>query len=304
MYNKTFKFELERGSQKKKCPNCHKKTFVLYVNNETGEYLNDTFGRCDREMKCGYFKAPSQQKEYIPVLANYTPPKPSFVPLHYVDSTFNPAQEKKNNFLKFLNTLFTSEEVNSVVGNYLISTCSHWGSPGATIFWQIDEKEKVRTGQIILYDPISGKRIKEPFSHIDWYHSLLKKKGEITEFNLYQCLFGLHLVKQNPVKKLIAIVEAPKTACIMSIVFPKYLWLATSGLSNLKQELFQPLKNKTLILYPDLGASDKWRNKAKSLIELGYHIEISELLETKADFIPPGSDIADYFILQKQKEFN
>lgn len=301
MLEKTFKYELERGSNKYKCPNCHRKTFVRFVNNDTGEYITGTFGRCDREQKCGYFNIPSMgNNNYIAMPIKLIPPEPSFISLHHVNSTFEPDREKDNNFIKFLNTLFSPKEVNTVVQNYLISTCSYWGSSGATIFWQIDEQERVRTGQIILYDSISGKRKKKPFSHIFWYHSLLKKNKEIVNFNLSQCLFGLHLVNQHPDKALIAIVESPKTACIMSIIFPKYLWLATCGLSNLKPALFHSLRKKILVLYPDLGASDIWKKKAQNLISLGYKLQISDFMEKRKAFVPEGSDIADYFIMKHE----
>ena len=46
-------------SRKFICPNCNKKTFVKFIDNETNHYLNPNDGRCDRESKCGYFKKPS-----------------------------------------------------------------------------------------------------------------------------------------------------------------------------------------------------------------------------------------------------
>lgn len=33
---------------------------------------------------------------------------------------------------------------------YRIGTSNHW--PNATIFWQIDQQQKVHTGKIMLYD--------------------------------------------------------------------------------------------------------------------------------------------------------
>ncbi|WP_353845343.1 PG0870-related protein [Candidatus Brachybacter algidus] len=39
---------LEKGS-KNILPDCSKKTFVRYVDMETGDYLPEQYGRCDRE---------------------------------------------------------------------------------------------------------------------------------------------------------------------------------------------------------------------------------------------------------------
>ena len=48
-----------RASNKHICPNCGKKTFVRYVDSETGAYLGDLVGKCDREDKCGYHYSPA-----------------------------------------------------------------------------------------------------------------------------------------------------------------------------------------------------------------------------------------------------
>jgi hypothetical protein len=55
---KDFRYKLEKGSKKHVCPNCNKKTFVYYIDIETGEYLTDNYGRCDRENKCGFHVLP------------------------------------------------------------------------------------------------------------------------------------------------------------------------------------------------------------------------------------------------------
>lgn len=40
---------------------------------------------------------------------------------------------------------------------YRIGTSNHW--PNATIFWQIDQQQKVHTGKIMLYDYHTGHRV-------------------------------------------------------------------------------------------------------------------------------------------------
>ena len=94
---------------------------------------------------------------------------------------------------------------------YRIGTSNHW--PNATIFWQIDQQQKVHTGKIMLYDYYTGHRVKDPFNHIAWVH----KSENTKNFHLKQCLFGLHLLR--PDTKIVAIVEAEKTAVVASIFF-------------------------------------------------------------------------------------
>ena len=39
-------------------PNCNKKTFIYYIDAETGDYLPQQYGCCDRESKCSYHLNP------------------------------------------------------------------------------------------------------------------------------------------------------------------------------------------------------------------------------------------------------
>lgn len=66
-----FKYTLDKSSKKFICPNCNKKSLVLYIDTETDNYLVDDFGRCDRETNCGYHKAPPKERKYflIPFLS-------------------------------------------------------------------------------------------------------------------------------------------------------------------------------------------------------------------------------------------
>ena len=59
----TFKYSLDKSSKKFVCPNCSKKTFVLYVDTEMGNFLPPDFGKCDREQNCKYHKAPPKGKK-------------------------------------------------------------------------------------------------------------------------------------------------------------------------------------------------------------------------------------------------
>jgi hypothetical protein len=49
---KTYRYILDKSSKKFPCPVCLKKTFVKYIENETGEYIAGNYGKCDREANC------------------------------------------------------------------------------------------------------------------------------------------------------------------------------------------------------------------------------------------------------------
>lgn len=154
--------------------------------------------------------------------------KPQSKPVSYIDTrVFEKSLRKhdNNNFVVWLKSLDIGEAtVNELIKKYRVGTSKHW--QGATVFWQIDKAGKIRTGKIMLYNKETGKRVKKPYVHVTWLHSVLKLK----DFNLKQCFFGEHLLalpeNQN---KPVAIVESEKTAIVATAYFPKYVWIATGG---------------------------------------------------------------------------
>lgn len=287
-------YSLAKTSKKYPCPRCHKKRFVPYVNMDTNEILNLHVGRCDREVKCGYHMKP---KEYFQnsstTRLNNTKQSISYtLPSKYVDLSLK--QYNKNSFVAFLNNHFNKEVVEERLFNYKVGTSKRW--KGATVFWQIDRFNRIRTGKIMQYDAHTGKRIKEPYTKIDWVHNVLKKEKQLpTTFELKQCLFGEHLVvQQESLNKPVAIVESEKTAIIMAITYPKYVWLACGSLSNININLFQPIKTKEIILFPDKGCFNKWKSKSTLLLNVGFKITTANVLEQFT--LPNGSDLADLFL--------
>lgn len=297
-----YKYSLHKKSIKHRCPNCEKKRFVLYINNETKEYLNFKVGRCDREISCGYHYKPKQyfldndlqykSKRNVNTIAEVR--STSFHSKEIFNKTLMNYQN--NNFIRSLYSNFSRNEIKKMAITYKIGTAYFWYN--GTIFWQLDINNKIRGGKIISYQK-NGKRTK----YINWVHSYLLKQKRIKEFNLKQCFFGEHLINQN--NKIIAIVESEKTACIMSMLFDKYLWLASGSLSGLNIEKMKVLKNKKIVLYPDLGINSKnitpynlWKTKCEEYKNIGYDISISNLLEEKSsrEQKEKGLDIADFYI--------
>jgi hypothetical protein len=192
-----------------------------------------------------------------------------------------------DNLTAFLLDNFSFDEVDKAISDYyLTGTNLCWKN--ATMFWQIDNKEHIRGAKIMLYNEHTGKRVKEPYNHINWLHKAIKEPN----FNLCQCLFGLHLINKD-YQKNIAIVESEKTAIIMSIFLPDFIWLATGSKSNFKFELFEPLKKRSCFAFPDKGEFANWSNKAKELKSKGFKIEVSNILEQTS--FKNGFDLVDYY---------
>lgn len=304
-----YKYSLDKSSKKFICPNCGKRRFVRYLNQITNEYLEDAYGRCDRETSCGYHNSPKQNESIALVNIEKVNITPDFIDPSLVKQSLK--KYNNNNFANFLNKHFAKQEVENCITKYNIGTSKHW--EGATVFWQINQNQKVHTGKIILFDENTGKRVKNPFPHINWAHKKINKD----KFNLKQCLFGLHLYKkvfatslQKPTTTLlqdhnitIAIVESEKTAIIMSLFIPEYLWMATGSKQNLKLQLLEPLKNENIVVYPDKGEFEDWSKKVNELQKEGFKIKCSSLVEN-SDF-ETGTDLADiYFAMKKNTPKN
>ncbi len=288
------------------CPSCGKKNaFTRYLDLEKKEYVAIEVGKCNREQKCGYHLTP---KEFFQSQTSFA------IDHSNQNTTINPAVLRQvafrakqktqpasfieeelflksleglhpNNFLIFLESIIGNAAVAEVMGKYKIGTSKKW--KGATVFWQIDEQNKVRTGKMMLYNRLTGKKKK-----VNWVHSVLR----LQDFNLKQCLFGLHLLNSDK-QKAIAIVESEKTAVIASIAFPEFIWMATGGLKNLKRDMVRPLANRKVILFPDAGCYNTWN---ETVADLPPNIQylISDLVEKKstAEEKRDGWDIADYIL--------
>jgi len=333
------------------CPSCKAKlSFTQYLDGTTHKPIHDNVGKCNRESKCGYHYTPKQyfidnplapslveragERSLSPPLGAgwvgskpIEPPRPmGTIPFSYVQKSAS----YKSNFVRFLFDYFSDDQIHNAVENYAL---------GATnlkevIFWQIDITGKVRTGKIMQYNPGTGRRIKHESGAIDWVHNKLKQKKQLPEdFNLQQCFFGEHLLKIYP-NKYIAIVESEKSAIIASCIVPDMIWLAAGSLNGLSIEKCQALKGRNVMLYPDLGAFEKWSQKAQIInslspsntqkvgflspsgestrrgIEvgegLGVRCSISTLLEDEAtdNDRANGLDIADFIIAEFKSKKN
>jgi hypothetical protein len=262
---------------------------------EFGSYISAEFGRCDRSNSCGYYKYP--QKSESNVKLDLTLPNvvelrkkegpPSAIEEKYVKQSLK--EYDINSFYLFLSHLFSASQINEVFALYKVGTSKKWN--GATVFWQISIDHQVRTAKVIKYDPITGKRIKQPIPLMTWAHKLLKLK----DFNLKQVLFGEHLLNQFPLKT-VCIVESEKTAIIMAIKHQKYLWLATGGKSELKADKLNVLIGRNVVVFPDTDFHNDWLEKSESIYkQINLNLVVSSFLLncTIAIDQKKGYDLAD-----------
>ncbi len=318
MYAPPYLQKYKGISTRHTCPQCGKKqSFTLYFDGNTHQPINNKVGKCNRESKCGYHYTPKQffndnpqlnettkqvcDLHYsVPFIAKQQISLPiGTIPFSYVERSAS----YQSNFVRFLCEFLTTEQISSIGDKYALGATKN----KEIIYWQIDITGKVRTGKIMQYDPLTGKRIKHESGAIDWVHNKLKKSGTLPEdYNLQQCFFGEHLLALHP-EAVVCIVESEKSALISAAIFPEQVWLATGGIGNLSIEKCQVLKNRNIILYPDLNAFAKWSEKAKEIQkQCNCTVSVSNILEINATPLAKaqGLDIADFIINQLKNKLD
>lgn len=272
------------------CPLCHKRTFVRYINNDTHKYLEDVYGRCDRESKCGYHNKPAQQlyetqRNTESCNINYQSElsQPSYIDHETIIKHMG--RYDNNSFILGLKDRFGDEKTKKAVDNYVLGTLE--SDHNKIIFWQLDSQLQCRGGKLLHYDRSSLKRS----GYITWMHQVLG----LQNFHLRQCLFGEHLITSKT--DHVIVVESEKTAIIGSIVLDQYTWVATGGKTSSVYNKLQVLKDKPITLIPDLDAVKDWKLIASKL--KGFtSVQVNDYIVTIAtkEDIKAQYDIGDYLL--------
>lgn len=233
-----------RGSKYYPCPNCGKRRFKPYCTPDGKPVNAAMYGRCQREVKCGYHLPPNsnKMKRYV---SDYVPLQNFYLPDFYVTKYLN------NVHFSTLLTFFNKRKINftpifqeyKVGGTYT----------GKTVFFQYDGS-KWRVGKQMEY--VNGHRS----GHFWWLHKDKALGYDEKKHCLSMCFFGTHLINKYPDKQ-IAIVESEKTALFCAGVFPQFVWLATGGRTMLNTQHLHKLHKREVYLFPDTDSIDYWSSK-------------------------------------------
>ena len=311
------------------CPACGKPhCYTRYLDTDTGELLPDEYGRCDREANCGHHRNPYHagpgaasyaQQVQFDAKPNHPAPAavkrahrplavPAVVSIPYEVFTATLGHYERNTLAQLLRGHFGLGVADELLSRFHIGTSAHW--PGACVFWLLDTHGRVRGGQVVLYDA-TGHTVKEPRRCTTWAHTALaqhyQRRGHpappwLAEYVEHgqksPCLFGLPQLATAPAGQPVALVESAKTAMLATPYFPRYVWLATMGLSYLTPDRMEPLRGRRIVLWPDAGCLKNWQTKADELCRLGYDVGVSDKLENLAtdDERHAGIDLADVLL--------
>lgn len=320
--NRDYRYRLDNSRPRIKvtCPACGRaRKLVRYVDTQTGQFLANYVGKCDRIFKCGYhytpsdyfrdrpwlietssWQQPTSRLQQTPKRVESTRPT-SFIDPCLMDETVKHCQS--STLFQFLSSLWGDEETLRLFRLYNVGATHKMNY--ATVFWQTDINGRVRTGKVMIYGN-DGHRIKaNGVASITWMHRMKAVADSQHNFNLVQCFFGEHLLMAYPDTKVM-IVESEKSAIIAAHYYPQFLWLASGGCCGcLNQSASQILKGREVWLVPDLDAEERWRDKLAMLRAItptvGIVTSISDMatLEQRAAKL----DIAD-FLLDAERRRN
>ncbi|MDQ1085674.1 DUF6371 domain-containing protein [Siphonobacter sp. SORGH_AS_1065] len=276
-----YKFRYEKNKKKGTCPACGKPGVFRYYEDLQGNRLNEDWGRCDREGKCGYQATPSgvvfeADPNYIP------PPEPVVV---FPEGTTLEVITKslvdlKSNFHEFARkTLHITDEH---LQKWLVGT----NKKGMTGFIMKNAQGNIMNVKWIRYNP-NGKR-----GHDENDEYSLKQLPVDSGFKYAQCLYGEHLLPEDKSIPVI-VVESEKTAVIASFFYPAFTWIGCGSCNGLTEAKIKVLEGRRVYWLADADKAGRETNSSlKNLYKHQIKHKLVDLFPDRND----GWDIADAIV--------
>ncbi len=204
--------------------------------------------------------------------------------------------------------LLTWEQMLSAACRYCVGATRK----GGVIFWQIDHEGRVHDGKVMYYQG-DCHRYKDNEHRPTWISAILRHRAPFPNapHETSHCFFGLHLLTEDVRWKMddvmVVVVEAEKTAFVLSERYPQYIWLAAGGLGEVQTEKFRPLRGRRVIMMPDTDpdgtAFSRWHEAARAVMQSVFWedsppIHVSSFLELNAtpDQKRRKIDLLDYIM--------
>lgn len=227
-----YKYSLDSSSKKYSCPQCKKKSFVAYLDNETKAPVDQyQFGRCDKENSCGYHLTPytdpelaaQAKKNFVPV------PDPEVVQIFPEEDLVKRITDRTRTAVSPLHKYCNSK----LIPHDHLTRFGVYSDEEKTVYIFRNEAGKVCNLKWFRYKD-DGHRDKEfdSYSLKNPPHTPPKDGSKEYLKKYMMCLFGEHLL--DPTKqKIVCVVESEKTAAISSYFYPQFDWVACGSNNGL-----------------------------------------------------------------------
>jgi hypothetical protein len=311
-----YKYSLS-NKRRSNCPFCGKQgKYSAYMNTKTGELAPMEYGMCSSCQKSkrppdNYVQGESTHVENDK-LAYY---EADTLMINTILQYYKPKSYIHNSFIEGLEIRFGQEPVARVVDLFKLGKFedSYDGESSAIVFPYLYTNTHCCTGKLMWFDNDlhrikEGKKqyprflhnlnyIDDCGTHCDFNEYDTDDDGNdvIVPFKLKMCLFGHHQII-NDKTKIICLVESEKTAVIMSIVLPEFIWVASGGKTLIQDYKFLFFTGRKCLVFPDLSEDDKvyqyWFEKLTYYNrKYGYDFEI---VDYYSDFLQNDSELIRY----------
>ncbi|MDE6197848.1 MAG: hypothetical protein K2F91_08295, partial [Muribaculaceae bacterium] len=146
------KYRYSLGRQTGICPQCGRRSFKFYVDNATGEIVDENCGRCNRENNCRYHSKPNEYVKKDEFINRVRPPcrighvsdgYDTIEPRYAVQS---PAMWRYDTLFRYLCAVFGGSVV---LEAFALCGVTHAKAlQGSTVFWLKDAGGSLRSGKV------------------------------------------------------------------------------------------------------------------------------------------------------------
>ncbi|SHL27028.1 DUF6371 domain-containing protein [Hymenobacter psychrotolerans] len=293
------RYSLEKHPKPKgTCPNCSQKKVFRFFQDQDGNRLDEQYGICDRQAKCGYDHRPSGELFTATGTAADAPEAETLKPAADVAATLlAKTKDHSSNLHKYARTLTIPAEH---LEKWAVAT-----DRDRTVFLHLNGEKQLVNAKWFKYTE-DGRRDKltQPYSFASTDEE--KKKSARYAF----CLFGEHLLRHDNPERPICVVESEKSAVLASFFYPHLDWVACGAANGITDEKISALFNRPIWWLADADGNvpklkdgqPEMRNGKQVLTEGGRNnSSLRKLKSYKQDFVVidlfperhDGYDIAD-----------
>ncbi len=183
---------------------------------------------------------------------DYVPPK---------DVEWFQGNANQSNLYKYLCSLYSTDEVNKVFARYQVGGVTR-KEKSWSIFPLVNASGHCVDAHMMPYHA-DGHRYNE--------HKWRLKELNGTVHRAPWPLFGEHLLATDPTAP-VGLVESEKTALLATMVAPDFIWLATSGKSNLNAERCSAIRDRECYIFPDVDGLETWRAQGTAMAAKGFNL--------------------------------